>query len=100
MAAIVVLVGLIAGGVAYAATRSEPADAGPLRPEPGLYAASYVHDEHLSPMFQAVAGATEEAIINSLFAAETVVGRDGNTREALPIERTLDLMHAWRSRTI
>ncbi|MCB0963191.1 MAG: serine/threonine protein kinase, partial [Acidimicrobiales bacterium] len=30
VAAIVVLVGLIAGGVAYAATRSEPADAGPL----------------------------------------------------------------------
>jgi hypothetical protein len=37
-------------------------------------------------LFQAAIEATEEAILNSLFAAETMVGRDGHTRYALPIE--------------
>jgi D-aminopeptidase len=41
-------------------------------------------------VFQAVADATEEAILNSLFRAETVVGRDGNTREALPVDVVVD----------
>lgn len=41
-------------------------------------------------VFQAVADATEEAILNSLFKAHTVVGRDGNTREALPLDVVLE----------
>ena len=41
-------------------------------------------------VFQAVADATEEAILNSLFRAHTVVGRDGNTREALPLDIVLE----------
>jgi D-aminopeptidase len=35
--------------------------------------------------FPAVAECVEEAILNSLFRAETVVGRDGNTRHGLPV---------------
>ncbi|MEL7161945.1 MAG: P1 family peptidase, partial [Bacteroidota bacterium] len=46
----------------------------------------------ISPLFLATIEATEEAIINSLFAAETMVGRDGNTREALPVERVLEML--------
>ena len=41
-------------------------------------------------MFQAVADATEEAILNSMFRAHTVVGRDGHTRVALPLEVVLE----------
>jgi len=41
-------------------------------------------------VFQAVADATEEAILNSLFRARTVVGRDGNRREELPLELVLE----------
>jgi D-aminopeptidase len=37
-------------------------------------------------IFQAAADSTEEAILNSMFRAETVVGRDGNMRMALPLE--------------
>jgi D-aminopeptidase len=37
--------------------------------------------------FQAVADATEEAILNSLLRAERMVGRDGHAREALPLDR-------------
>ena len=40
--------------------------------------------------------ATEEAIINALFAAETMVGRDGITADALPIESVVDLMATGR----
>jgi D-aminopeptidase len=46
----------------------------------------------VSPLFLAVIEATEEAIVNSLFAAEDMVGRDGHFREALPVERVLELM--------
>jgi D-aminopeptidase len=33
--------------------------------------------------FRAIAEATEEAVLNSLTAADTAVGRDGNRRTAL-----------------
>jgi len=46
----------------------------------------------VSPLFLATIEATEEAIINSLFAAETMTGRDGHTRKALPKERVLKLL--------
>ncbi len=44
-------------------------------------------------LFQATLEATEEAILNSMFAAETLVGRDGHTRHALPIDEVLRLLH-------
>lgn len=46
----------------------------------------------ISPLFLATIEATEEAIINSLFAAETMIGRDGNRREALPRDQVLQIM--------
>ncbi len=45
----------------------------------------------MSPLFQAVVEATEEAIYNSLFKAVTVSGHRG-TAEALPIESTLEIL--------
>lgn len=46
----------------------------------------------VSPLFLATIEATEEAIVNSLFAAETMTGRDGHRIEALPRERVLELL--------
>jgi len=46
----------------------------------------------VSPLFQAANEATEEAIINALFAAEAMTGRNDRTVEALPIERVVDLL--------
>ena len=40
-------------------------------------------DSHLDPAFRAVAESTEEAILNSMIAASTTVGRDGHGRESL-----------------
>lgn len=45
----------------------------------------------MSPLFQAVAEATEEAVLNSLFAAHRVVGRN-RTVEALPLDRVLPML--------
>ncbi len=47
-------------------------------------------------LFQATIEVTEEAIINALFAAETMTGRDGNTRYALPVDRILASMERYR----
>lgn len=46
----------------------------------------------MSPLFLAANEATEEAIINSLFHAETMTGRDGHTVEALPMQRILTIL--------
>ena len=43
-------------------------------------------------MFAATVEATEEAILNALFAAETMAGRDGITAFALPQGRFLEEM--------
>lgn len=46
----------------------------------------------LDGLFRAVAEAVEEAIINSLFGAETVIGRDGHAAYALPVADVLKLL--------
>jgi D-aminopeptidase len=45
-------------------------------------------------LFGAVVDATEAAVIDSLFRADTVDGRDGHTVPALPVERTLAMLSA------
>ena len=46
----------------------------------------------MSPLFMATIEATEEAIINSLFAAKTIEGRNGHTIKSLPINRVLEII--------
>lgn len=46
----------------------------------------------LSTLFQAVIEATEEAVLNSLFAATTVVGRDGHVLHGVPVDRVIDVL--------
>jgi D-aminopeptidase len=48
-------------------------------------------NDNMTPLFEAVADATEEAIYNSLFRATTVKGHRG-TAEALPLDRTLEIL--------
>src|SRR5687767_4169382 len=50
-----------------------------------------VTNDAMSPLFLAVIEATEEAIYNSLFRATTLSGR-GRTVEALPMDRTLEIL--------
>jgi D-aminopeptidase len=51
------------------------------RPQP---ASAFYHESAIDPLFYAVIDATEEAILNALLAAETMVGRDGITVHRLP----------------
>jgi D-aminopeptidase len=51
-------------------------------------------NERTSPLFQAVAEATEEAILNSLFRATTTTG-NGTTVNALPLDRTLEALRRY-----
>ena len=40
-------------------------------------------DDRMDPLFDAAAESTEQAIVNALFAAETVAGCDGHVRESI-----------------
>lgn len=60
--------------------------------ESSLYKNEVLRNEAVTPLFLATIEATEEAIINSLFAAETMTGVDGHVIEALPVEKVLKLM--------
>ncbi|HEX9517801.1 MAG TPA: P1 family peptidase [Streptosporangiaceae bacterium] len=48
----------------------------------------------LDPFFAAVVESTEEAVLNSMLAAPTVTGRDGNTSRGLPADRVGELLAA------
>lgn len=57
---------------------------------------SFVQDESLlSPLFRAAADAVEEAILNSLFKAEAMTGRDGRTTPALPVDRVAHILKQY-----
>jgi D-aminopeptidase len=51
-----------------------------------------VPDDELNPFFAAVVDATEESVVNSLWAAEDVKGREGRVIHALPREPVLELL--------
>jgi D-aminopeptidase len=46
----------------------------------------------LDPLFAAVVEASEEAVLNSMFTAPTVVGRDGNTSESAHNDAVLEIL--------
>ncbi len=52
-------------------------------------------NEAMSPLFLATIEATEEAIYNSLFRAVTVTGKDNRTVEALPIDKTKEILRKY-----
>jgi D-aminopeptidase len=55
-------------------------------------APSLLSEDALSPLFEAVIDATEEAIYNSLLQAQTVRGRSGHVIEAIPVDRLRALL--------
>jgi D-aminopeptidase len=52
----------------------------------GELALRMLGDDAISPFYDAVIDATEEAILNSMLASQTMTGRDGNTVHALDPE--------------
>jgi D-aminopeptidase len=64
----------------------------PFEGGPARQAVATVSDVVMSHLFWAAIEATEEAIVNALLAAETMVGRDGMTAHALPHDRLRELL--------
>ncbi len=60
----------------------------------GTYDVRVVGDIVIDRLFDAAIEATEEAIVNALVAAETLVGRDGITAHALPHDRLREVLAA------
>jgi D-aminopeptidase len=57
--------------------------------------AEVMANDAMSPLFLAVIEATEEAVYNSMFKATTMTG-NGHTVQALPIEKTVEILKAHR----
>lgn len=52
-----------------------------------IHTEKVLNNDDTTPIFLAAIEATEEAVFNALFAAETMVGRDGHIIEKLPVEK-------------
>jgi D-aminopeptidase len=59
----------------------------PHYPSEPTYNLTILADTHLNPLISATVEATEEAILNALTMATTVVGRDGHRAEAIDLNR-------------
>jgi D-aminopeptidase len=66
--------------------------AAPGRRPRGVAPVTDVPDEALNDVFEAVVDATEEAVLNALWAAPEVVGREGRVGHALPHDPVLELL--------
>ena len=56
-------------------------------------------DRDLNDVFEAVVDATEEAVLNALWAAPEVAGREGRIGRALPHDDVLELLAATAAST-
>ena len=64
----------------------------PHYPEQPTYPLTHLADTHLNPLIAATVEATEEAIVNALTMATTIVGRDDHRVEAISLTRLRDLL--------
>lgn len=67
----------------------------PYRSDHALQQQNVLRNNAMSPLFMAVNEATEEAIINSLFHAKTMVGRNGHIIEELPVDKVLNILEQY-----
>ena len=51
-----------------------------------------MRDGDMDPLFRATVDATEEAILNALFRADTMTGRDDHVVPGLPVDETIELL--------
>lgn len=61
--------------------------------EPGYEQLRFVPWPRLDAFLAAVVESVEEAVLNALVAAETMIGRNGHRSPALPVPRLLDLLN-------
>jgi D-aminopeptidase len=61
----------------------------------GIANLTMLPNEKIDFLFWATVGATEEAIVNAMLAAETMKGRNGNTAFALPHDRLVEVLKKY-----
>jgi len=66
----------------------------------GLVKVTMLSNNELDPLFEATVQATEEAIINALVAAETMIGRDGNKVMAIPHDRLRQVLKKYKRQSM
>ena len=64
----------------------------PAFPGQTVFALLQLATNYIDTFFTAAADAVEESILNAMFMAETVVGRDGNMLRALPLDKVKSLL--------
>jgi D-aminopeptidase len=84
------------GDFAIAFSTAESVRRRPLAPGQIVRTSEVVATDAMSPLFQAVAEATEEAVLNSLFRAESVRGPRATIR-ALPLDSILPILRERRA---
>lgn len=67
----------------------------PHRSDSTVHTIKILRNDQMSSLFLAVIEATEEAILNSLFTAETTTGYKGRKVEALPVVKVLKIMKKY-----
>lgn len=67
----------------------------PFNPKEKTQDVTLLSNDAVSPLFLATIEATEEAILNSLFQATTVTGRDGRQVEALPLDKVIPILKKY-----
>lgn len=72
--------------IAFSTAHDSVRDAG------GYVEARYLPNSFMNPLFEATAQATEEAIVNALTSAHTMVGAKGRVVEALPSDRVVQIL--------
>ena len=82
----------------YAVAFSTAADCRiPANPSSRTLVSHLLHNDAMSPLFQAAKEATEEAVYNSLFMARTITGHNSHTVEELPVEKALEICRKYRA---
>ena len=76
----------------YAIAFTTAADMRVKHGEARLRTSTILPSEAVSPLFEAVLEATEEAVYNSLLRATTVTGNGGRTVEAIPIDKVKEIL--------
>ncbi len=60
-----------------------------------FYKSEVLRNEDVTPLFLAAIEGTEEAIINSIFAAKTMIGRDGHKVTSIPVDRVIETVKKY-----
>ncbi len=74
------------------------ANKAPRHPRSQVYTLKVLADTAMNPLYEAVVDATEEAILNSLFAAEEMVGCNARRAQKIPVARVSKLLEKYTLR--